>query len=154
MSFTVTYRGLQVECKTIEDLNRLAEESESIRAKDARKARRIAKAQAARPSLFEPDKSIRGLVKELKDQQRTLLTEISKAEKSDAELRALLRLPGNKALAGVFSGISKAAKRLGLESVPIERKMTRSGSGEREYRYSIHPEVAEEVQKVLLNGHA
>ena len=88
MPFTVNYRGLQVECETIEDLNRLAEQQEASRAKDARKARRLAKSQGqgqpqlSRP-LFEPDKSIRGLVHELKDNQRTLLTEISRAERTD-----------------------------------------------------------------------
>lgn len=160
MPFTVNYRGLHVECETINDLNRLAEELEATKAKDARKARRLAKSQAqplsqaSKPSLFEPEKSIRGLVHQLKENQRQLLSEISKTERSDAELRQLLNLNGNKALAGVLSGISKAAKRIGLEDVPIESKMSRSGSGEREYRYSIRPDAAEEVQKALLNGHA
>ena|ERR1700734_908762 len=158
MPFTVNYRGLQVECETIEDLNRLAEQQEASRAKDARKARRLARSQAGTGAEWSPvigEQSISGLIHELKDNQKQLLSEISEAEKTDIQLRAVLHLANNKALAGVLAGISKAAKRLGLQDAPIiESKMSRSGNGDREYRYSIRPEAAEEVQKALLNGHA
>jgi hypothetical protein len=130
---------------------------EISRAKEARKTRRAARAQSQPISLFStsqnPDKSVYGLVSQLKSQQRMLLSEISKAARSDGDLRALLHLENNKALAGVLSGISKAAKRLGTQ-VPIDKQMSRSSSGDREYRYSIRPDAIEEVQRALLNGHA
>ena len=157
MPFTVNYRGLPVQCETIEDLNRLAEQLEINRAKEARKTRRVGQPQGQTTPLFTTssasEKSVYGLVCGLKDQQRMLLSEINTSARSDSELRALLHLANNKALAGVLSGISKAAKRLGTQ-VPIEKQMSRSSSGDREYRYSISPDVAEEVQRALLNGHA
>jgi len=154
MPFKITYRGLQVECDTIDEINRLAEELESTKAREARKARRATKNQPINTTLFQQEESIRTLVHELKTNQRKLLAEVSKAEKSDTELREILELENNKALAGVLSGISKLAKRLGMEHAPIDARMTRSRSGGREYRYSIRPEALEEVQKALLNGHA
>jgi hypothetical protein len=156
MAFIVKYRGLDVQCESISDINELADQVEVTRTKEDRRAKREAtRVPVGRSTapLFA-DRSIRGVIQELKSPQRKLISAIAESERTDSELRDLLGLDGNKALAGVLSSISKASKRLGLDHVFIEKQESRAGNGEREYRYSIRPESLEEVQRALLNGHA
>ena len=60
-----------------------------------------------------------------------------------------LNLSGNKALAGILSGISKRAKTAGIETEIIVKSMQRNGSGERHYRYGINAGARDEVAKGL-----
>jgi len=158
MPFTVNYRGLSVQVESVEELDQLAERTETQRERESRRAKRVARSQTSRGPLFvdiAPEKSIRGLVKELQDNQKTILAALCNTNQSDTDLRRLLNLgSNNKALAGALSSITKAANKVGVES-PIQKKSSRSGNGEREYVYSLIPGAIEEVQRALsANGHA
>lgn len=156
MAFVVNYRGMPVQVDSIEELDQLAEKMESQRERDMRKAKRAARPAAPRNNLFDlgPEKSIRGLVRELRDNGRAVLSALSERSHTDTELRALLNLgDNNKALAGALAGISKAAAKIGVD-LPLEKKISRTGNGQREYTYSLSSAAIEEVQKALLNGPA
>lgn len=154
MAFVTRYRGLEVQCETIEDLNALADQmqlSKSV-SRTSRHGQRTPPSETSRPSLLPTEDPMRQLIPELSPQQLRLLSEIAKDQKSDSELRHALALSNNKALAGILAGISKAAKRIGLQT-PIEKSVTRSTTGEREYTYTLESGVIEEV-KQALNSHA
>lgn len=157
MAFTVQYRGLPVQVDSIKELDQLAEQLETQRDRETRRAKRAVRSQTPRGAQFDttPDKSVRGLVRELQANQRIILAALVGGDQSDADLRRLLNLgTNNKALAGALSSISKAAKRIGVDS-PIDKKNSRSGNGKREYIYSLIPAAVEEVQRALsANGHA
>jgi hypothetical protein len=157
MPFTVSYRGMAVQVDSVEELDQLAQQTESQREREARRMKRAARPPVTRNTLFDtaPEKSIRGLVRELRDNQKLILAALCNSEQSDADLRKLLNFgDNNKALAGALAGVSKAAKRVGIEA-PIQKKMSRSGNGAREYIYSLVPSVTEEVHKAMsVNGHA
>jgi hypothetical protein len=146
MGFKVNYRGLEVTCETPEDVDALASLA------------RIGKAckQAVRgfpkPSLFDNPKhgSARILVRELAEQPRNLLRLLAeKGKMTDAEIRELLGLQNNKALAGVLTGISKRAKKAGINKAIVEKVSKRNGTGERRYLYSIGSQFLEEVRNGL-----
>ena len=135
MAYRVLYKGLEVVCETPEDVDALAESS--TRGQGRRKE-----------SQQKQHRSIKRLVRGLGDKQRSLLTRLAESDKPvlDSELRSILGLEDNKALAGVLASISKLAKGAGLDRGSIINKtMTRNGSGDRHYAYSIAPEACEEV---------
>jgi hypothetical protein len=141
MAFRVIYKGLEVICETLEDVDALADSSS---ASGSNRSRREPKRQ---------HRSIRRLVQELGEKQHLLLTLlVAEPDKPspDNELRESLELGDNKALAGILSSISKRAKSAGLDTRNImTKKATRNGSGERHYAYSIVPEAIAEVKAGL-----
>src|SRR6185436_18663166 len=82
-----------------------------------------------------------------KTPQHTVLFELSKHPdgRTDSDLRKLLNLPDNKALAGIMGGISKNASACGLDvSLIITKEMTIEPDGRR-YDYRIGPLAEKEL---------
>jgi len=146
MGFKVNYRGLEVTCETPEDVDALAERVRLVR------AHRDAIERSPRYPLFDNPKhgSAKILMKELSEQPRKLLKLlIERGKLTDAEIRELLGLQNNKALAGVMTGISKRAKKAGINKAIVEKAFKRNGTGERLYQYSIGSQFVDEVRSGL-----
>ena len=142
MSYRVRYKGLDVICENVADIDALAASSST----DSSRVKRIQKRE---------HRSVRRLIRELNENQRKLLEMLlASGEKPviDTDLRAALRLDNNKALAGILAGISKRAKSAGIDGGSLLTKsQSRNGSGERHYAYRIVPEASEEVRSGLGN---
>ena len=139
MGYLVKYKGLNVICDTPQDIEALAEH-EAVGRKRAIRQENVR------------HRSITKLVGEIGEKQREFLFFLSKhaAQVKDSEIQQELALPGNKALAGVLSGISKRAKTVGIDKEIIVKSMQRNGSGERHYRYGINDNAREEIMAGLL----
>lgn len=139
MAFRILYKGLEVFCDTPQEVDALASQRKVSPERFPRLLSEISE---------KPD--IKGMVQSLKKNQQALLRHLVAGPQSDADLRTKMNLDGNKALAGVLSGVSKAAKRMGLEPRGIINKTaSRNGTGERHYQYSLVPEAMEDVKRGL-----
>lgn len=146
MSFRVVVKGLEVICETPQDVEALARHFDP--AEDHHERRSYSPRQTTRPH-----RSIKKLMRELNEKQRALIQLLAGEDSpcTDEALRVALEVEGNKALAGILTGISKRAKRAGIEAdTLILRAHHRNGSGERHYEYSLKPEAREEVNAGLL----
>jgi hypothetical protein len=134
------YKGLEVICETAQDLDALASGTSSNGHGRTRKPR-------------TQHKNVKRLVREVGEKQQLLLSLLLKARPSsvtDQQLREGLGLESNKGLAGVFSGLSKQAKGVGIapDSL-ILKSASRNGSGDRTYQYALTDEIAAEVEEGL-----
>jgi len=144
MGFKVNYRGLEVTCETPEDVDALADRARS------KGAQKEAIQRFPRLPLLERHGDVKRLVGELGQQQKTLLRQlVDRGKLSDADIRQLLSLGNNKALAGVLTGISKRAKRAGISGTVLEKTSKRNGTGERHYQYTISSRFFEDVKEGL-----
>lgn len=146
MGFKVNYRGLEVTCETPDDVDALAERMRLGR------AQKEAIQRFPRYPLFDNPKhgSAKLLMKDLAEQPKNLLKLlIERGKLTDVEIRELLNLQNNKALAGVMTGISKRAKKAGINKPIVEKFFKRNGTGERLYQYSIGSQFVEDVKSGL-----
>ncbi|MBI3894945.1 MAG: hypothetical protein HY313_03350 [Acidobacteria bacterium] len=147
MAFRVRYRGLEVICETLQDVDALADRlekrSESATKPTIQRFPRL-------PLENRQHGSARLLMGEIGKRQRAFLEELVKhGSLTDNDARQLLSLRDNKALAGILTGISRRSGASGIVGKIVKKYGTRNGTGERHYTYSIVPEFIEEVKAGL-----
>ena len=144
MNLTVNYKGLEVRCESLEDLDVLAAHAE-------------AQSVSVRGVSEQRDSAGRRLLMAVnRGQEVRLLAEVSTGPRTDAELCQRLglrtesndRVRANKALAGSLAAVSRAAKRIGLGK-PLNQSIGRMDSGDRKYVYSMSPKLAAEIRDAL-----
>jgi len=93
---------------------------------------------------------IADLFKRLPANQKKLLKTVAANQDgvTDVELRKALSMATNNALAGVTAGLTKNAKKAGLElSEIVIKEQRKNGSGERVYLYRVTPAARERLSK-------
>jgi hypothetical protein len=144
MAYRTTYKGQEVICDTIQELDALlgtdTTSSSSGRKKTEKRTPRTAK----------------GWAKAVAPEQRDFLKALACAHPnslSDVQIKEKLGLDsssGNRKIAGLMGGLNKAAKKSGLQFADlISKENTRNGNGERHYSYGIVPTVIAEVKQGL-----
>jgi hypothetical protein len=124
MAYKVTFRGLEVSCNSAEDVLALA----ALASTDG---------TSGRMAQGRSQQTIRSLVESLPEDQKQLVHLLNKVwpdPTTDGKLRAEMQLTGNKKLAGILSGISKMAKRAGINPI-VKHQSLRGRAGERVHRY-------------------
>jgi len=145
MAYRVRYRGLEVICETLQDVDALADRQE----KRSESVKPIIQRFPRLPLENRQHGSVRLLMGEIGTQQKALLEELVKHQNlTDSDARRLLSLRNNKALAGILTGISRRAGAAGITGKILKKAETRNGTG-RHYAYSIAPEFVEEVKAGL-----
>lgn len=87
-----------------------------------------------------------------KTQQEVLKLLVSFRHVTDEELRACIKVPGNQALAGVLSGISKQAAALGIPARDIFSFENLRNAGKRRSTYKVAPKFAEIASQMNWPG--
>lgn len=87
-----------------------------------------------------------------KTQQDVLALLVSCRHATDEELRACIKVPGNQALAGVLSGISKQAAALGIHARDIFSFENFRSAGKRHSNYKVANKFAEIAAKMNWPG--
>ncbi len=143
MAFTVKYRGLDVACEKLEDLDRLADSLENTR------SRRSPQSQATRHKT-------RGTVADVFGNLNAKQTKVFRVlmaaagDVSQEDLRTKLGAKTNQGVGAVIAQISRAAKPHGFSVFDlIEKEMTRNGLGARNYLYRLKEDHADEVRVCL-----
>lgn len=156
MPFKLLYRGLEVTCDTIKDIDALADNLENQRKSKAPLQNGVS-AIVAENSIsngtkkIEPPK-IRAFVNRLAEKQKAILSILvgSPTGLTDSELRTATGVKNNMALAGITSVMSKAAKSEGLNYSDIVEKIVLSAEiGKQAYHYQITPDTKEELKNAL-----
>jgi len=140
MSFKVTYKGLVVECNSIEDVDALASQN-------------LGPGVQTGSSTFSNDAKIGLLWNGLDEPYRKMLRSLGsqKEGSTDGELRHLLGFENNHQLAGVMAGLSKLIKRHGFSKKEvIKRQKNTDGNGKRIYRYSLNENFKERLIEAKL----
>jgi hypothetical protein len=124
MAYKVMFRGLEVSCNSAEDVLALA----ALASTDG---------NSVRMPQGRSQQTIQSLVESLPEDQKQLIHLLNKVwpdPATDRKLRDEMELSGNKKLAGILAGISKMAKRAGINPI-VKHQSLRGRTGERLHRY-------------------
>jgi len=137
MPYTVKYKGLDVQCDSIEEIDQLAS---SLSGRNGSSGVSAASGTTA--------DRLTAFVKALRPRHRQVLLAIAKST-TPVSADKLVELAGVEQgeIRGVMGGLTRIAKNNGLEKL-IVRDFRRNGTGKRHYEYSIDGEIVEEVRKV------
>jgi hypothetical protein len=153
MSFKVKYRGLEIVCDTIQDIDALADNLETISTSKPKVLSKGVKSETpVGNATVKYDSALTNFVSRLKDRQRTVIRVLLDNPQgvSDKILREKVGAKNNEALAGVTSVMSRAAKATGLNYEEIVKKtVVSSVPGNRAYDYQISESAREELQSAL-----
>ncbi|MBI4482417.1 MAG: hypothetical protein HY652_05950 [Acidobacteria bacterium] len=134
MSYIVRYRGsVEIECATLEDAIAIAERLASgERVMPEHRVTRESSPPVLQLTRFKE------FVGQLRDQQKRLLGAIAEQPhgKTDRVLRQMFDLSDNKALGGMFAGISKIGAKSGIstDALYTVSKIDVAGEEVKEYR--------------------
>jgi hypothetical protein len=140
MAYRIIFNGREVVCDTPQEVAALTGYKELKPSKDGfyRFPRKKSHLMAAIESLSEAP--------------QTVIKELLKGERSDTQLRELLKADNNKAVAGILSGISKVLIRHEIDPRSVLKTDIRreGGNGERSYSYSLNPDKHEEISLAIF----
>jgi hypothetical protein len=98
-------------------------------------------------------RSLKTMVKSLQENQKQLLlfmVGMAPGPVTDSQLRQALDLEHNKQLAGLLSGIHKAAKRSEIELTELfTKESSRDAAGDRTYEYQINASNLDDIKAGL-----
>lgn len=143
MSFKVNYKGLEVICDSVEDLDLLADKlNTNEQANKFKPVKSSNKNINASPNLFDSgsNNSIESFVKRLNPKPLGVIRALVEANRplTDTELRDALNLESNMQLAGYMSAITKASKKegFGIDDI-LFKEILNDTPGKRAYSYVI-----------------
>lgn len=148
MAYFIRYKGDEVRCETADEVRALLD-GQSPKAIPPTKSSRHKRQTDPHTAHLSGTNKLAKFVSRLSDQQRALLRAIAnKGTISADELRSELDLPSGKHVAGQMSGITKAAKSLGLSS-PVHTIAKRSRIHGRTYAYELQGEAKQQLRELV-----
>ena len=154
MSYRVTYRGLHIECDSLTEIDRLADELEA-RKQPPVSLHRVSGGSA--PPELPKYERIKLLMQTLSAEQRIFLQELVGAHQRGRGPLLLREFPIEPSKIGALvTNLGKAAQRMGLALDDlVNREKSRNGSGKRQSHYSIvsnHVEAIAEGVDMPMSG--
>jgi hypothetical protein len=129
MSYKLQFRGQEVACDSPEEVVALVSlDSANVTPREQAKG---------------GQRTIRSVVESLPAEQKQAVNLLDKAwpeSTTDGKLRDEMQLSGNKKLAGILAGISKAAKKARINPI-IKHESFRGGTGDRVHKYWLEEDV-------------
>ena len=144
MGYRVSYRGLDVVCESLEEVDTLADRLER-----RGKVGRFNRPSEETVNSTEPT-GIPKFIQTLKGKQKKFLRLLAfaTAPMSDEDVRSKLSLESNRKIAGLLTGLTKRSRSFEIENL-IVKDSTRNGTGDRHYKYSVGKQWIEAVKNAF-----
>jgi hypothetical protein len=155
MGYLVKYRGLDVVCETLDDIDKLADRlsNKSVALTQSTVSAIPSQqwfAQVAQSIVIPTENPVSAGFRRLKTNQRRLLDIIvgSRDPVSDEDIRNKMGLANNHSISGLTTGIKRNFKRAGIKDL-LQKEAKRNGSGNLHSYYSVNPKFIEELREEL-----